>query len=84
VTTTVEAGLRGALDPEHVAWALAEGRVIFTQDRDFIILHRSGISHLGIVYCHSQSASLSRIIYGLQLVWEVYEPEEMHNRLEYI
>lgn len=35
VTTTSDAKLIGAQDEEHAAYALFEGRVIFTQNRDF-------------------------------------------------
>jgi len=45
VTTTPEAGLLGALDQEQVAYASLEGRVIFTQDGDFLGIHGSGIAH---------------------------------------
>ena len=31
VTTTNDAGLRGATDPDQLAYANAEGRVIFTE-----------------------------------------------------
>ncbi len=40
VTTTAEAGLRGAGDEAHVAFALSEGRVLVTNDADFLRLHR--------------------------------------------
>jgi predicted nuclease of predicted toxin-antitoxin system len=32
VTTTTDAGLIGAGDPEQVAYAIADGRVIFSED----------------------------------------------------
>jgi predicted nuclease of predicted toxin-antitoxin system len=81
---TAEVGLRGASDPEHIAWALSQGRVVFTQDDDFLRLHAADTPHAGIVYCHQQSLSLGAILRGLVLVWEVYEPEDMHNRVEYL
>ena len=42
VTTTSEAGLIGATDEEQAADALSKGRVIFTQDRDFLRIHTAG------------------------------------------
>ena len=45
-----EAGLMEAPDEEHLARARAEGRVIFTQDEDFLRLHAAGTDHAGIVY----------------------------------
>ena len=38
VTTTVEAGLRGASDDVHLAYALEQQRVIVTNDLDFLVL----------------------------------------------
>ncbi len=84
VTTTPEAGLIGATDEEQVSFALPEGRMIFTQDADYLRLHASGEPHAGIVYCHQQTRSLGEIIDGLVLIWDVYEPAEMAGRLEYL
>jgi hypothetical protein len=82
VTTTPEAGLRGASDEEQVAYASAEGRVIFTQDRDFLGIRT--FPHAGIVYCDKDTRGVGEIIDGLVLDWEVYEPEEMTGRVEYL
>ena len=38
VSTTVEAGLRSATDEAHLAYARAQGRVMVTSDRDFLVL----------------------------------------------
>jgi hypothetical protein len=84
VTTTADAGLGGAADEEHIAHGLAEGRVTFTHDSDFVTLHQMGITHAGISYCHQQKYSLGEIIRRLRLIWEIYEPDEFRNRLEYL
>ena len=83
VTTTAEAGLGGADDEKHVAFGLAEGRVVFTHDSDFVILQHSGIAHAGISYCHQQRHSLGAVVRRLMLIWDVYEPDEFRNHLEY-
>lgn len=84
VTTTPEAGLAGADDPEHVDFALSQGRVIFTQDEDFLAIHAAGLPHPGIADCHQGTRSLGEIIRGLVLIWEIYEPEEVANRVEFV
>jgi hypothetical protein len=84
VTTTPEAGLLGATDEEQAACALPAGRVIFTQDRDFLRIHAAGIAHAGIAYCEKDTRSIGEIVDGLVLIWQVYEPEEMAGRVEYI
>jgi predicted nuclease of predicted toxin-antitoxin system len=83
VTTSADAGLLGASDPEQLAYALAEGRVFFTQDSDFLAL--AGVTqHAGIVYCDQNTRTIGQMVRGLQLLWDVYEPDEMQNRVEFI
>jgi predicted nuclease of predicted toxin-antitoxin system len=84
VTTSTDAGLLGAEDSAHLAFGRDHGRVIFTNDSDFLRLHDDGVEHCGIVYCHQQSRSVGEIIRGLELIWEVLEPEEMRNRVEFL
>jgi predicted nuclease of predicted toxin-antitoxin system len=84
VTTTPEIHLQGASDADHIAYAVAEGRVIFTQDRDFLRLHAAGMPHPGIAYADKDTKSIGDIIRGLVLLWEVLEPDEMLNRVEFL
>src|SRR5438132_7701547 len=79
VSTTPEAGLRSASDQEQLAYSLAEGRVVFTQDRDFLRLHAAGTQHAGIAYCEKGTLSIGEIIQGLILIWELLEADEMRN-----
>jgi Domain of unknown function (DUF5615) len=83
VTTTPEVGLLGAIDEEQAAHALSIGRVIFTQDRDFLRINASGSAHAGIAYCEKDARSVGEIIEALVLIWDIYGPEEMANRVEY-
>ena len=62
VTTTTDAGLLGAGDEEHVAFAFRENRVIFTNDRDFLRLAASGAAHAGIVYCPPEDSRIGDVI----------------------
>jgi hypothetical protein len=62
VTTTADAGLLGASDEEHVAYAVREARVIFTQDKDFLRMQDAGVPHAGIAYCRQQSRTLGQIM----------------------
>ena len=82
VTTTPDAGLRGAVDENHIAFAISKGRVVVTKDADFLRLHAAGVEHLGIVYIPSGPLSIGAIIRGLILIWEIYEPEDMVGHLE--
>jgi hypothetical protein len=82
VTTTLEAGLLEATDEQQDAYAFAQGRVIFTQDEDFLAWHASATSHAGIAYCKKDTRSMGEMIRGLVLIWDVYDQEEMENRVE--
>jgi predicted nuclease of predicted toxin-antitoxin system len=84
VTTTPEVGLLGASDEEQAAWCLAEGRVIFTQDHDFLAIHAASVPHAGIAFCKKDTLRIGAMVRGLILIWEFYEPEEMTGRVEYL
>jgi predicted nuclease of predicted toxin-antitoxin system len=84
VTTTTDASLLGATDQQQLAYARAEERILFTQDQDCLALAAKGIEHSGIAYCDQNSRSIGQIVQGLKLIWEIYEPNEMVNRLEFI
>jgi predicted nuclease of predicted toxin-antitoxin system len=78
-----EAGMRGRNDEAQLAFALNTGRVIVTQDRDFLRLAASRAIHAGIAYT-PQGAPISAIVSGLLLIHSVLSAEEMMNSVEYI
>ena len=83
VLTIKEARMLGATDADHIAFAKKEGRVIFTQDVDFLRLHAKGAEHCGIVYAH-QRAPIGDVIHGLMLLHQVLEYNDMQNRIEFL
>jgi hypothetical protein len=83
VLTTQEAKMLGAPDKAHLALALVEGRVIFTQDVDFLHLHTAGQEPGGIVYVRQQ-IPVGYILRGLMLIHQVLTPQEMKNRVEFL
>ncbi|NOZ68756.1 MAG: hypothetical protein GXP46_05830 [Deferribacteres bacterium] len=70
-------------DEEHLAFALSQNRVIFTQDDDFLRLHAKGIRHAGIVYAHQQTLS-AEIVRGLMLIYQVLDVGTMQNHVEFL
>jgi predicted nuclease of predicted toxin-antitoxin system len=84
VTTTPEAGLMSGTDEEQTTYGLAQGRVIVTHDRDFLRLNAAGVPHAGIVFCAKDTKNIGDIIQGLALIWELLEPDEMRNRVEFL
>lgn len=83
VVTSQESGLLAASDEQHLAYAAAEGRVVFTQDVDFLRLHVKGLSHAGIVYAQQQTP-IGDVIRGLMLIYRVLEPGDMRNHVEFL
>ena len=69
-----------------VHWLLVneEQRLLVTSDSDFLIFHSQGRSYWGIAYCHKQSRSIGQIIQTLEFIWELLEPTDMRNRIEFL
>lgn len=84
VTTTVEAGLRGKDDQTQLAFATSHGRVLVTHDSDFLRLAKTDSAHAGIAYCSKVALSVGEMIRSLILIHEVFTPEEISGRVEYL
>ena len=84
VTTTNEVGLRTKSDLEHLEFIRQEQRVIFTQDDDFLKIASYTYEHPGIVYCKQGTRTIGQIIESLVLIYEVYSPQDMIGRIEFI
>ena len=55
VATVRSVGLERAPDSIVLAFATNAGRAVLTHDKDFRILHRSGVAHAGIVFASLDS-----------------------------
>jgi predicted nuclease of predicted toxin-antitoxin system len=84
VTTTADAGLIGTSDREQLAFALEAGRVLITQDVDFLRLHTEGVPHAGIGFWRQQTHSLGAVLRRLLLMHATISSEDMKNRVEYL
>lgn len=83
VLTVPEAGTLGESDEYHLALAVREGRVVFTQDDDFLRLAASGHGHTGIVYAR-QKVPIGDVIAGLMLIYQVLDADEMRGHVEFL
>jgi predicted nuclease of predicted toxin-antitoxin system len=84
VLTAQEANLCGADDPDQLAFATAQGRVLLTFDSDFLALHQSGVSHAGIVWCPATKYGIGPLIQMLVLLHSVLTADDMVNHVEYL
>ena len=83
VLTTQEANMCGASDAEHLTFAEKHGRVIITQDVDFLRLHVSGVKHAGIAYAQ-QHTPIGDIVRGLLLLYQVLDAQSMVGKIEFL
>ncbi len=83
VLTAREADMLRADDEQHLALASREGRVVFTQDADFLRLHAAGYRHTGIVYA-PQGTAIGTIVRGLMLIYDVLGAEDMSAHVEFV
>jgi Domain of unknown function (DUF5615) len=84
VTTTTDADLISAADEDHLAFAVAERRIIVTHDPDFLRLHDAGHEHAGIVFCVRDRTSIGEMTRFLSLVHDVLTPDEISGQIEYL
>jgi predicted nuclease of predicted toxin-antitoxin system len=84
VTTAVEGELAGADDVAQLAFAASAGRVLVTQDADFLRIHAQGAPHAGIVYCHQGSTPMGVMLRKLVLICDLVSPEEMAGKVEFL
>jgi hypothetical protein len=84
VLTALEAGRCGLPDPDQLAFATAQERVMVTHDPDYLALHNSGVSHAGIAWCHATKYGVGTLIQMLVLLHGVSDRDSMRNRVEYL
>ena len=84
VTTTADAGLLGAPDEEHLVYAIAQGRVILTQDTDFLRLAASSQEYPGILFYPHKGRSIGQVVRGARLFWELCEPGELAGQVYFL
>jgi len=84
VLTVHEAGRNGFLDEEQLAFAFQQRRVMVKLDSDYITLAAQEVPHAGIAYAQPQSRSIGELVQALTLIFEVLEPDDMMNHIEYL
>lgn len=84
VVTAKEVGRanRTISDDEQLAFAHANGRVLVTKDRDYVMLAYSHIPNAGVILLQ-RDLSIGGFVEYLELAANCYEPDEMQNRLEF-
>ena len=79
--------IRGPLgddDPVHLERAAEMGRVVCTEDDDFIKLASQGVAHAGIIWGDQDRHSIGDWVKYLRLVHAVHSAEELVNTINYV
>lgn len=89
VVTVEEAGRKGLSDDDHLVFAAAQTRVVYTTNAsDFIRLHgeslRAESHHAGIVVLTNQLTSIGTQIRALTRLATTLDAETMADRLEFL
>ncbi len=89
VVTALEGGMIERGDGEHLGYASAHGRVLYSFNvGDFYRLHRDylseGKSHAGIILARQQHYSVGEQMRGLLTLIAAKSAEEMQNRVEFL
>ena len=85
VVTTHEADNLSNSDEQQFEFAKLEGRVLFTMDDDFLVLHHDCQEHPGIVYAaQNRRITVGEAVRGLWLIYESSTPELMKGYVEFL
>jgi predicted nuclease of predicted toxin-antitoxin system len=88
VVTSQEDGTTELEDSDLLDRAAALGRVLFTQDTDFLRIarerQRNEIEFAGIIFANQSDVTVSGCVRDLELIAKVYSPEELADRVEYL
>lgn len=88
VLTAQRDGATRTLDPILLDRATRVGRVLVTQDEDFLVeaavRQTRGIFFAGIIFAAQNRISIGRFVSDLELIAHCSEPKEFFNHLEYL
>ena len=87
--TALDLGLTNSTDEEHLNWAVANGRVLYSFNvRDFMALHSeflaAGKKHSGIVLGQQQRFSVGEQMRRLVRLSQMKSAESMRNTIEFL
>lgn len=75
-------------DSELFTRATQLDRVLFSQDRDMLVLAeqwlQEGSEFAGLVYAHQLSVTIGQAVRDLALIAQALDPEDMRNRIQFI
>lgn len=77
-------GPLGDQDPQHLQRATALGRVVCTEDKDFLKLAAAGVEHVGIIRGEQKRHTIGDWVKYLRLIHSVCNAEEVRNTVLFV
>jgi len=84
VVSVQEIGLSSEEDKVIMDKAKEDGRLIYTQDADFLRLHQLGHPHIGIIYHHPLAYSIGEAIRKVILICEKFSSEQLKGNIKFL
>jgi predicted nuclease of predicted toxin-antitoxin system len=84
VVTVKDLNLLGESDINHLRNATQMGYVLCTHDKDYLQLAFEGVEHSGIVIGKWLKHSIGDWVHALILIYDVLQPQDMINNIEYL
>ena len=88
VITAYEEGAAEVDDPNLLSRATVSNRVLFSQDRDLLVVAsqwlQTGRDFSGPIYAHQLGVTVGEAVRDLALIAQVLDPEDMKNCIEFI
>ncbi len=88
VLTAYEDGSERLSDTELLDRAAQLGRVLFSQDYDFLAVtaqrQKDGLSFHGLIYAHQTQISIGACIRDLEMIAKLCDPDDLLNRVEFL
>jgi predicted nuclease of predicted toxin-antitoxin system len=86
--SALDDGMSAASDESILTRARELGRVVFTQDMDFLEITAAwlekAIPFAGVIYGRQMGITIGQAVIDLELFAKLLQPKEMENKLEYI
>jgi predicted nuclease of predicted toxin-antitoxin system len=88
VLTAQEDGAARLQDPQMLDRAMILGRVLFTQDADFLReasqRHRIKEAFAGIIYGHQRNVTIGQCVKDLEIIAKIVESAELESQVMYL
>lgn len=88
VLTVQEDGFDGAPDPEILTRAGDLGRVLFSQDDDFLAIaarrQKEGTPFAGVIFGHQLYLTVGDCVRDLEILAKASDPEDLRDSVEYL